>query len=170
MERLEEDTRREEERQFNNQSKKANGFTDRQIPRETSGSIWKFLLMVLVREEEGISNHLKKENIPDGSMRSEIVEKARSSAECHERIQPGGNPPLHFPLCLTTGLLFTHRSEVRGHSEGQRAKAPPAAAGPADAAAQHCHLGEPDRSGRTHPAVPSGKCPAEASAHPHCDS
>lgn len=103
-------------------------------------------------------------------MCSELVEKARSSAECHERIQPGGNPPLHFPLCLTTGLLFTHRSEVRGHSEGQRAKAPPAAAGPADAAAQHCHLGEPDGSGRTHPAVPSGKCPAEASARPHCDS
>lgn len=60
VERLEEDTQREE-RQFNNQSKKVNGFTDHQIPRETSGSIWKFLLMVLVREEEGISNHLKKE-------------------------------------------------------------------------------------------------------------
>lgn len=99
-------------------------------------------------------------------MCSEIVERARSSAECHGRIQPGGNPPLHFPLCLTTGLLLAHRSEVRGHSEGQGAKAPPAAAGPADAAAQHCHLGEPDRAGRSHPAVPGGKCPAAASAGP----
>lgn len=56
LERLEEDMRREEERQFNNQSKKANGFTDHQIPRETSDSVWKFLLMVLVREEEGVSD------------------------------------------------------------------------------------------------------------------
>ena len=58
---------------------------------------------------------------------------------------------------MTTGLLFTDRGEVRGHPEGQGAKAPPAAAGAADAAAQHCHLGEPDGAGRPHPAVPGGK-------------
>lgn len=91
---MEEDTRREEERQFNNQSKKANGCTDHQIPRETSDSIWNFLLMVLVREEEGISNRFK--TIPDRSVCSTIVEKARPGAECHERLPPGGNPLFTF--------------------------------------------------------------------------
>uniref|UniRef100_A0A8D1SVK0 CUGBP Elav-like family member 2 n=1 Tax=Sus scrofa TaxID=9823 RepID=A0A8D1SVK0_PIG len=64
---------------------------------------------------------------------------------------------LRGPDGLSRGLLFTDRGEVRGHSEGQGAEAPPAAAGTADATAQHCHLGEPDGSGRPHPAVPGGK-------------
>ncbi|XP_047611059.1 CUGBP Elav-like family member 2 isoform X5 [Phacochoerus africanus] len=63
---------------------------------------------------------------------------------------------LRGPDGLSRGLLFTDRGEVRGHSEGQGAEAPPAAAGTADATAQHCHLGEPDGSGRPHPAVPGG--------------
>lgn len=57
--RLKEDTRRRKERQFNNQSEKANGSTEHQIPRETDDSVWHFLLMVLFREEEELSNHFK---------------------------------------------------------------------------------------------------------------
>lgn len=63
-------------------------------PEKPVDSIWNFLLMVLGREEEGISNHFKA--IPDGSMCSKIVEKASPSAECRERLQPGGNPLFTF--------------------------------------------------------------------------
>uniref|UniRef100_A0AC11EGV9 CUGBP Elav-like family member 2 n=1 Tax=Ovis aries TaxID=9940 RepID=A0AC11EGV9_SHEEP len=75
---------------------------------------------------------------------------------------------LRGPDGLSRGLLFTDRGEVRGHPEGQGAKAPPAAAGAADAAAQHCHLGEPDGSGRPHPAVPGASAAGHLLQQPGC--
>uniref|UniRef100_A0A8D1G0C5 CUGBP Elav-like family member 2 n=2 Tax=Sus scrofa TaxID=9823 RepID=A0A8D1G0C5_PIG len=75
---------------------------------------------------------------------------------------------LRGPDGLSRGLLFTDRGEVRGHSEGQGAEAPPAAAGTADATAQHCHLGEPDGSGRPHPAVPGASAAGHLLQQPGC--
>lgn len=66
-------------------------------------------------------------------------------------------PPPAPPLS-PSGLLVSHRGEVRRHAEGQGAAASATAAGAADAAAQQRHhLGEPDGPGRPHPPVPGSK-------------